>query len=64
MERIQASDRVVYLIYTKQMGYLAVLRWQHDKLVYEGHVPEMAGISAREFEKHAKIMDRDAEVAS
>jgi len=61
MERIQASNRVAYILYSDKMAYLATLSWFKGHLIYETHQPEMVDISATQFEENALQLDRGAE---
>jgi len=58
MERVEGHTRVAYIVYTKDMGYLATLSWLNGRLVYDSHRPEMASVSARSFEDNARELDR------
>ena len=60
LERVQASDRVAYILYSERMAYLATMSWHKGVLVYEQHQPEMANVSAREFEPNAIELDKGA----
>ena len=60
LERIQASDRVAYIVYSDKMAYLATLSWCKGILVYEQHQPEMVAVSARDFEQFALKLDKEA----
>ena len=60
IERVQASDRVAYIVYSDRMAYLATMSWLNGRLIYEFHQPEMANISAREFEPNAIELDKGA----
>jgi hypothetical protein len=57
IERVQGHSRVAYVLYTERMAYLATMSWLNGKLVYEIHVPEIANISARDFEDDVKALD-------
>jgi len=61
MERVQASNRVAYIVYSDRMAYLATLSWHKGHLVYEFHTPEMVDVSATAFEENALQLDRGAD---
>lgn len=58
IERVQGMSRVAYVLYTEQMGYLATLSWLNGRLVYDQHQPEMANVSAKDFEEWARKLDK------
>ena len=58
IERVQASNRVAYILYSDRMAYLATMSWLNGHLIYEYVRPEMVNISAREFEPNAIELDK------
>ena len=58
LERVEGASRQAYILYTEEMQYLATMSWFRGHLVYEMHCPSLVNISARQFEDHARTLDK------